>query len=113
VERIAAAREAADAHGSGFVLTARTDALALKAPAPLSDAIQRANRYRQAGADCLFGFRVDDRFYAATLTQVNGLNRASSILATHPANPPSTIMAVGTTDENGNGKEAMFDLIIY
>src|SRR5262249_37554822 len=60
VERVAAAREAADAGGSGFVLTARTDALLLKAPAPLADAIRRANQYRQAGADCLFVPGVND-----------------------------------------------------
>ena len=53
-ERIAAASEAIGASGSGFVLNARTDGLLLGTPAPLSDAIRRDNRYRQAGADCLF-----------------------------------------------------------
>jgi len=69
VERIAAPREAADAHGRGFVLTARTDGLLLKAPAPLSDAIRRANRYRQAGADCLFVPGVNDLETIATLVK--------------------------------------------
>jgi len=69
VERIAAAREAVDAGGSGFVLTARTDGLLLKAPAPLADAIRRANRYRQAGADCLFVPGVNDLETIATLVR--------------------------------------------
>ena len=69
VERIAAAREVVDAGGSGFVLTARTDGLLLKAPAPLADAIRRANRYRQAGADCLFVPGVNDLETIATLVR--------------------------------------------
>lgn len=52
VERIQAAREAIDAAGGGFVLTARTDAIV--AAGGLGEAIARANRYREAGADCLF-----------------------------------------------------------
>lgn len=51
-ERIAAAREAIEASGEAFVLTARTDALAVSGD--LDEAIRRANLYRQAGADCLF-----------------------------------------------------------
>ncbi|WP_394845452.1 isocitrate lyase/phosphoenolpyruvate mutase family protein [Pendulispora brunnea] len=53
-ERIAAAREAIAKSGTDFVLTARTDGLLLDTPSSLSDAIRRANRYRLAGADCLF-----------------------------------------------------------
>jgi len=69
VERIAAAREVIDAGSSGFVLTARTDGLLLRAPAPLSDAIRRANRYRQAGADCLFVPGVNDLETIGTLVR--------------------------------------------
>lgn len=52
VERIAAAVEAARA--SGFVLTARTDALMTQDAGGLDGAVRRANRFRQAGADCLY-----------------------------------------------------------
>jgi 2-methylisocitrate lyase-like PEP mutase family enzyme len=53
-ERIAAARETIDASGRAFVLTGRTDVL-LQAPGEgLAGAIRRANRYREAGADCLY-----------------------------------------------------------
>lgn len=53
-ERIAAARQAIDAAKSAFVLTARTDALVHAGAAGFKDMIRRANRYREAGADCLF-----------------------------------------------------------
>ncbi|HVI33155.1 isocitrate lyase/phosphoenolpyruvate mutase family protein [Phenylobacterium sp.] len=52
VERIAAARQAIESSDAAFVLTARTDALAVSSD--LDQAIRRANLYRQAGADCLF-----------------------------------------------------------
>ncbi|MFF7656843.1 isocitrate lyase/phosphoenolpyruvate mutase family protein [Streptomyces sp. NPDC007983] len=72
VARIAAAREAADA-GGGFVLTARTDGLMLRSPAPLADAIRRANRYREAGADCLYVPGVNDLASITTLVaEVDG-----------------------------------------
>jgi 2-methylisocitrate lyase-like PEP mutase family enzyme len=53
-ERIAAARQAIDAAKSAFVLTARTDALVHAGATGFEDMIRRANRYREAGADCLF-----------------------------------------------------------
>jgi 2-methylisocitrate lyase-like PEP mutase family enzyme len=57
VERIVAAREAA---GDEFVLTARTDGQLLRTPTSLSDSIVRANRFRAAGADCLYVPGVND-----------------------------------------------------
>jgi 2-methylisocitrate lyase-like PEP mutase family enzyme len=72
-ERIAAAREVVDASGIGFVLTARTDGMLLRPPAPLADSIRRANRYRQAGADCLYVPGVNDLESIATLvTEIDG-----------------------------------------
>jgi 2-methylisocitrate lyase-like PEP mutase family enzyme len=53
-ERIAAAREAADASGTGFVLTARAECFLYGHATPLEEAIKRLNRYREAGADCLY-----------------------------------------------------------
>jgi 2-methylisocitrate lyase-like PEP mutase family enzyme len=69
VERIAAAREAIDARGGGFVLTARTDGQLLRPAAPLADSIRRANRYREAGADCLYVPGVNDLEAIATLVR--------------------------------------------
>jgi 2-methylisocitrate lyase-like PEP mutase family enzyme len=59
VERIAAARQAIDAAKSDFVLTARTDAI-LWSPDGIAGAIRRANKFREAGADCLFAPGVSE-----------------------------------------------------
>jgi len=67
VERIAAARKAIDNSGTDFVLTARTDGHLLRTP--LADSIRRANRYRQAGADCLYVPGVNDLDEIATLVR--------------------------------------------
>jgi 2-methylisocitrate lyase-like PEP mutase family enzyme len=90
VERIAAAREAVDASGSGFVLTARTDGLLHRPSAPLADSIRRANRYRQAGADCLYITGVNEphaiaelvREIDAPLNAVMGLGDTTLTVAT-------------------------------
>lgn len=52
VERIAAAAAAVQGAGRVFVLNARTDLLLLGAD--VEAAIRRANRFLQAGADCIF-----------------------------------------------------------
>ncbi|HRD47565.1 MAG TPA: isocitrate lyase/phosphoenolpyruvate mutase family protein, partial [Caulobacter sp.] len=57
VERIAAAAEAAKV--SGFVLCARTDAF-MTDGGSVAAAIHRANRFREAGADCLYAPGVTD-----------------------------------------------------
>lgn len=54
VERIVAAKEARFASGSDFVLTARTDGQLLESPVGLPESIARAQRFVEAGADCIF-----------------------------------------------------------
>ena len=57
VERVHAAREAADSAGVPIVINARTDVYLLGIGEPdtrFEHAIRRANAYRKAGADCLF-----------------------------------------------------------
>lgn len=68
VERLLAARAAIDATGSSFVLTARTDGLLLGTE-PLATAIRRANRYRAAGADCIYVPALPDAAATATLVR--------------------------------------------
>jgi 2-methylisocitrate lyase-like PEP mutase family enzyme len=56
VERVAAARQAADSSGIPMVINARTDVF-LYADDPerrIAAAVSRGNAYRQAGADCIF-----------------------------------------------------------
>ena len=59
-ERIHAAREAADATGIDYTLTARSDCFLVKHPDPFAESVRRVNRYREAGADCLFVPGVSD-----------------------------------------------------
>jgi len=57
VDRVRAAREAADSAGVPVVINARTDVYLLGIGEPESrfeHAVRRANAYRKAGADCLF-----------------------------------------------------------
>lgn len=57
VERVRVARDAADSSGVPLVINARTDVYLLGVGKPetrFEHAVQRANAYRKAGADCLF-----------------------------------------------------------
>lgn len=89
VERIAAARAAIDARGSAFVLTARSDAILQSGKAGVADGIRRSNRYREAGADCLYVPGASD------LETVTDLVRAIS-------GPINVVMGLGTTQGNAH-----------
>lgn len=54
VERIKAARAAADATGIAWTLTARCEIFYVKPENAYAEAVKRANLYAEAGADCLF-----------------------------------------------------------
>lgn len=54
VERIKAARAAADLLDFPFTLTARAECYLIRHPDPFAESVKRANAYREAGADCLF-----------------------------------------------------------
>lgn len=69
VERIVAAREAVDASGADFVLTGRTDSQMFAPESGPADAIERLNRYRAAGADCLYSSYALDVATVATLAR--------------------------------------------
>jgi len=88
-ERIAAARQAIDAAKSAFVLTARTDALVLGGAAGFKDMIRRANRYREAGADCLFPVGV---------ASVELVQRAAPEIS----GPINCVMGLGVSSGNAN-----------
>jgi 2-methylisocitrate lyase-like PEP mutase family enzyme len=72
VERIAAARDAIAASGTGFVLNARTDAL-LRPGADVDLAIRRGRLFLEAGADCVFvPGSVDPAVAAALVAGIPG-----------------------------------------
>ncbi len=73
VERIAAATEAVATGGNTFVITAPTDVFRPSQPGTLEAAIKRANRFLDAGADCVFAPGIDDLPTIQTFTrEVNG-----------------------------------------
>ncbi|MBT9526931.1 MAG: isocitrate lyase/phosphoenolpyruvate mutase family protein [Rhizobacter sp.] len=84
--RIAAARAAIRSSGRAFVLTARTDVFQRGDDNAMQRAVQRGNRFLEAGADCIFTPGVTDvararilaKEIAGPLNLVVGLNEASS-----------------------------------
>jgi 2-methylisocitrate lyase-like PEP mutase family enzyme len=70
--RIRAAREAADQSGIPFMLTARTDVYISGQEKPMSEAVRRAKRYREAGADCIFVAGVSDKSTISALVREIG-----------------------------------------
>ena len=72
-ERIRAARQAADASAIPFTLAARTDCYLAGVDKPFAAAVERANCYREAGADCLFVPGVSDPdVIAALVKEIDG-----------------------------------------
>ena len=69
VERIRAAREAADTSGVPFVLTARAECHLYRVPDAFAESVARSNLYREAGADCLYTPGVRDRDEVAALVR--------------------------------------------
>jgi 2-methylisocitrate lyase-like PEP mutase family enzyme len=69
IERIAAARAAIEASGIPFVLVARTDRFMFGAEGGFAETVERANAYREAGADCLFTPGVSDLSTIAALVR--------------------------------------------
>ena len=65
VERIAAAREAIDASGTGVVLTGRSEGFIVGRP-DIDETIRRLRAYSDAGADCLYvpGIRTAEHIRA-------------------------------------------------
>lgn len=71
-ERIAAIRALANSMGFHLVINARTDSFYVSSGSPqekLAESIKRGNRYREAGADCIFVQPVWDKETIATLVR--------------------------------------------
>lgn len=81
-EQISAIRELSDSLGFHLVINARTDSFYTSIGTPkekLSEAIKRGNKYREAGADCIFVQPVSERETIATL--VKEINAPINILS--------------------------------
>ena len=60
VDRIRAARRAIDESGTGVVLTARSEGFVVGRP-DIDETIRRLEAYAEAGADCLYAPRIEER----------------------------------------------------
>ena len=81
-ERISAIRALSESLGFHLVINARTDSFYTSSGSPrekLSESIKRGNRYREAGADCIFVQPVWEREMISTL--VKEINAPINILA--------------------------------
>jgi len=81
-ERISAIRALSDSLGIHLVINARTDSFYTSSGSTqekLSESIKRGNKYREAGADCIFVQPVSDKETIATL--VKEINAPINILA--------------------------------
>ena len=92
-ERISAIRALSDSMGFHLVINARTDSFYTSAASPqekLAESIKRGNKYREAGADCIFVQPVSDKETISTL--VKEIHAPINILS-NPGNggvqPPS------------------------
>jgi len=83
-ERISAIRALSDSLGFHLVINARTDSFYTSSGSPrdkLSESIKRGNKYREAGADCIFVQPVWERETISTL--VKEINAPINILSNH------------------------------
>jgi 2-methylisocitrate lyase-like PEP mutase family enzyme len=81
-ERLSAIRALSDSLGFHLVINARTDSFYTSSAPPrekLSESIKRGNKYREAGADCIFVQPVWERETISTL--VKEINAPINILA--------------------------------
>ena len=99
-KRVAAAREAANANGVQGFLNARTDIFLKAKPdthneAMLTDAIERAKSYEQAGADGFFAPGLTDEKLIATLCEK--VNLPVNIIALPHVPPNSKLKELGVS----------------
>ena len=113
VERIRAAREAADKTTIPYTLTARTDCYVSGRHDPLREAVRRANHYRRAGADCIFVPGVVD--HAEIVSLVREIDAPVNVVVGFAGQPMTVqelaILGVKRISIGGSLARATFALI--
>lgn len=100
-ERVSAIRELSDSLGFHLVINARTDSFYVSTSShqeKLSETIKRGNKYREAGADCIFVQPVSDKETISTL--VKEINAPINILA-NPTIGKSSILSISELQDLG------------
>jgi 2-methylisocitrate lyase-like PEP mutase family enzyme len=111
VERIRAARAAAEAAGVPLVINGRTDVFLLgigEKQSRLKDAVRRLNAYREAGADCLYPIGYLDRETIASLVKaVNGPINVIGVPGTPPVAELQRLGVARVSTASGPARIAM------
>jgi 2-methylisocitrate lyase-like PEP mutase family enzyme len=111
VERICAARAAAEAAGVPIVINGRTDVFLLgigEKPSRFEHAVRRLNAYREAGADCLYPIGYLDReTIASLLTTVNGPINVIGVAGTPPVAELQQLGVARVSTASGPARIAM------
>ncbi|HEY6099217.1 MAG TPA: isocitrate lyase/phosphoenolpyruvate mutase family protein, partial [Anaeromyxobacter sp.] len=94
VERLAAARAAIDASGTGVVLTARAECHLVGHPDPLRESLKRLEAYAAAGADCLYAPGLRTREDVAAVVKAVA-PRPVNVLASAPGFTVRTLGDLG------------------
>lgn len=113
VERVHAAREAADSLDFPFTLTARAECYLIDHPNPFEESVIRANLYREAGADCLFvpGVR-DAKTITALAAEIDGpINVVMGLVGNTYTVPELESFGVRRISIGGSLARATFGLI--
>ena len=100
-ERISAIRALSDSLGFHLVINARTDSFYTSSGSPqekLSESIKRGNKYREAGADCIFVQPVREKEIISTL--VKEINAPINILS-NPTNGSGIIPSISELQDLG------------
>lgn len=111
IERIAAARRAADAAGVPIVINARTDVYLLgigEKSGRFDEATRRLNAFRAAGADCLYAMGQFDAETIGRLVQaVNGPLNVMGLPGTPPVAELKRLGVVRVSTASGPARLAM------
>jgi 2-methylisocitrate lyase-like PEP mutase family enzyme len=111
VERIRAARAAAEAAGVPIVINGRTDVYLLgigEKPSRFEHAVRRLNAYREAGADCLYpiGY-LDPHTMAALVKAINGPVNVIGVPGTPPVGELQKLGVARVSTASGPARVAM------
>ena len=111
LERIRAAREAAEAAGVSIVINGRTDVFLLgvgEKASRFEHAVRRLNAYREAGADCLYPIGYLDRETIASLVKaVNGPINVIGVAGTPPVKELQRLGVARVSTASGPARIAM------
>jgi 2-methylisocitrate lyase-like PEP mutase family enzyme len=104
LERVSAAVEAAEALGTGFVITARAEQLVHDGPGGLEEAVERLQRFAAAGAHCVYapGLRDEETIQSVAASAGAPLNVLVGMAGMHATTTRMTELGVRRLSVGGS-----------